>query len=427
MPNWVTNRLTLSGPPAEIDRFKSTCIETRNRDDRSETHFDFNCLVPMPPEIAATFDDQNSPQLKAAAAEATGFDHWYDWSNHHWGVKWNASHCHLIASTKTTLDFRFDTPWAVPDPIFKTLAQQFVDLSGVLLAVDESGDWGAAGRIDSGSYFKGGLHPSSELFFIVYEATGERYIAEISSQAISSVSRQLAGPATSASLCNGPKALLDCTWQSICDLMPEDFAPRFYFYHDIQGYLSWLESDADGEWEDASASRHALDKFVRNASIREFLFSLDRSATEIDQQLLGALAECTAFSHTLAGDQYRIAFGEIARVIALEANEEALREWATRAVFRSHRNIAMQSCDDLRSSFIEEAFDTFDEIEAFLTAAISQGQFIPQENREAAMGSYDSLWTNEAILSTDMVTVIALIDAAIHGLTSPRRQVGCCP
>jgi hypothetical protein len=206
--------------------------------------------------------------------------------------------------------------------------------------------------------------------------------------------------------------------------MPEDFAARFYFYHDIQGYLSWLEGVADGEWEDTSASRQALDRFVRNASISEFLFSLDRSATEIDQQLLGALADCTAFSHTRAGDQYRIAFGEIARVIALRADEDSLREWATRAIFRSKRSIAMQSCGDLQNSFIEEAVNTFDEVEVFLANAISQGQFIPQESREAETSSHCGFWANEADLPTDLTTILALMDASIHELTSPGSQVG---
>ncbi len=60
MPNWASNRLTLSGPHAEIMRFRNTCIRAAPEEDSDKECFDLGALVPMPAMIAATIEDRSA-------------------------------------------------------------------------------------------------------------------------------------------------------------------------------------------------------------------------------------------------------------------------------------------------------------------------------------------------------------------------------
>ena len=73
MPNWVSIRLTLSGPPAEIMRFQNTCIRATPEENSDDECLDLGALVPMPAKIVATLDD-DSAAAKQAALDATGFE-----------------------------------------------------------------------------------------------------------------------------------------------------------------------------------------------------------------------------------------------------------------------------------------------------------------------------------------------------------------
>src|SRR5918993_275485 len=84
MPNWASHRLTLSGPHAEIMRFRNTCIGVAPEEDSDKECFDLGALVPMPPVIVATLKGR-SAEAKQAAVDATGFESWHDWCIAHWG------------------------------------------------------------------------------------------------------------------------------------------------------------------------------------------------------------------------------------------------------------------------------------------------------------------------------------------------------
>jgi hypothetical protein len=60
MPNWVSIRLTLSGPHAEIMRLQNTCVRETPEEASDEQSFDLGALVPMPAAIVATLDDHSA-------------------------------------------------------------------------------------------------------------------------------------------------------------------------------------------------------------------------------------------------------------------------------------------------------------------------------------------------------------------------------
>ena len=58
MPNWSYTTVTLSGPDAEIERFKEACTFTEPTEGRNG--IDFECVIPMPkvdwPECSSSVD-----------------------------------------------------------------------------------------------------------------------------------------------------------------------------------------------------------------------------------------------------------------------------------------------------------------------------------------------------------------------------------
>src|ERR1700712_1615164 len=110
MPNWAINRLILSGPAAEIERFQNSCIRSQRGDDSGEINLDFEAIVPMPLEIMTTLNDRSSA-ASASALAATGFDGWYSWRCAEWGSKWNAANLAILQAAPELVDLTFDTAW----------------------------------------------------------------------------------------------------------------------------------------------------------------------------------------------------------------------------------------------------------------------------------------------------------------------------
>lgn len=154
MPNWTTNWVTVKGDKKEIKALLG--------DD-----FDFNEIIPMPETLNITsgtvtdeairfyetgitpdryMDLSDEPEskdlsylwtpidgsceeprsradLKALGRIALenekkyGFRDWFSWQAENWGTKWGA--CDVIVDEiEDGFNYQFDTPWAMPMPIF---------------------------------------------------------------------------------------------------------------------------------------------------------------------------------------------------------------------------------------------------------------------------------------------------------------------
>ena len=114
MPNHCSNQVVLSYPSEESARAIKKQLEGK------DGVFDFNTLVPEPPEVLETIHDPvTSEQLRSKY----GADNWYDWRMANWGTKWNAYHSELDDSQIKVgiLDYRFDTAWAPPGGVCRAL------------------------------------------------------------------------------------------------------------------------------------------------------------------------------------------------------------------------------------------------------------------------------------------------------------------
>jgi len=162
MPNYVTNILHVHGDnPEEVFDFI--------RGEEDGQLFDFNKVIERPEclDISAVsvfavdpvenerlmrhYCEQNNwglteEQLQERIAkdnkqiaiylkniEETGYRSWYDWSIDNWGTKWNA----CDARDNGGDSIIFDTAWATPEPVIKTLSEKFPEYTFEVEYADE--------------------------------------------------------------------------------------------------------------------------------------------------------------------------------------------------------------------------------------------------------------------------------------------------
>jgi hypothetical protein len=170
MPNWCSNNIVVTGAVEDIAHFKQTCVRL---DEKGESFFDFNGLIPMPAILEGTVagglvdcalvvlgrDDlawigrpleeqmkywevtdikalkekigpeafENARQ-SVEAFEQTGAPNWYVWANMNWGTKWNASCFEIIKEEPGRYECRFETAWSPPEPVYVKVAETFPNL-----------------------------------------------------------------------------------------------------------------------------------------------------------------------------------------------------------------------------------------------------------------------------------------------------------
>lgn len=83
MPNWVHNRLLVTGDPAEVAGF----VQAARDEAGEQAVLDFERHVPTPPELLAGI---RGADTRPPVRTPTGDDRWFDWRREHWGTKWNA-------------------------------------------------------------------------------------------------------------------------------------------------------------------------------------------------------------------------------------------------------------------------------------------------------------------------------------------------
>jgi len=198
MPNHITNVLRINAykhegvHPERIDELRKLVRSTKRDEDGKdyEMPFDFEMLIPMPPELMITsgsvsgdakalYDDHEAHQILGYpwAREAListigalrdhlrarylehpepglptlddfaeriranvakhGAEDWYRWCVEKWGTKWNAYDCTVGKTGDGEVQYTFDTAWSPPLPVLDVLAAKFPDLHFRLAWTDE--------------------------------------------------------------------------------------------------------------------------------------------------------------------------------------------------------------------------------------------------------------------------------------------------
>ena len=147
MPNWCTNEVSVYAETKEqMNEFISF---VKSKEDNEP--FSFQSILPMPKEIQEVgspvrivsekeFEERdvqkdifpNQLITKAMSDKFRveyGADNWYDWSNKHWGTKWEVSDVEMFQDSEYEAQYEFDTAWCPPEGIFYALKNKFPELT----------------------------------------------------------------------------------------------------------------------------------------------------------------------------------------------------------------------------------------------------------------------------------------------------------
>jgi hypothetical protein len=199
MPNWVANKIIVTGPEADLAAFMQKHFR---KDEEDGLVLDFETVVPVPavveamegatdgelglvalgldlggddpyrPTLAEVLSEtwardagirsrvallahlkEHRPEVLAAARkliachEAAGFTDWREWSLHHWGTKRDAGPADILFSDSEVIGFVFDTASSMPEPIFRALGILHPNLSFEIDAIDPGNGWAVTGEV----------------------------------------------------------------------------------------------------------------------------------------------------------------------------------------------------------------------------------------------------------------------------------------
>jgi hypothetical protein len=94
MPNWCSNRATITGP------------------------------APVIAEIVEILNQDGTPLLNWMVPEPKDNEGWYDWRVNNWGTKWDITDVYFEnQAEEDSIEFSFCTAWAPPTEAFHTWAE----------------------------------------------------------------------------------------------------------------------------------------------------------------------------------------------------------------------------------------------------------------------------------------------------------------
>jgi Ferredoxin-like domain in Api92-like protein len=140
MPNDVRQRMVIKGDSEEVQRV----LDTIAGDPGSANElFDLNCIILIPESIERTMELchvdairkgvatdesyakylQEKREAQTAAWIDTGFENWAQWSQHHWGTKWNVYFIERSEDEPNVL--YFSSAWSPIIPALIELSRRF--------------------------------------------------------------------------------------------------------------------------------------------------------------------------------------------------------------------------------------------------------------------------------------------------------------
>ena len=152
MPNWCSNRVTISGDAADVKAFKEA---VKGYSSNFNNLFSFDAIIPFPDELhgigspvtivdaeediekykkdrsESEFALGNLPITKQRSHELIekyGHNNWYDWCSDNWTCKWDACEVRLEDYEADYIVYTFDTAWGPPESIYETLKLQHPDV-----------------------------------------------------------------------------------------------------------------------------------------------------------------------------------------------------------------------------------------------------------------------------------------------------------
>ena len=130
MPNHCYNKVTISVGDADGQNLKVLVDSLKSEE--NQTDFDFNAILPMPPELENvdwSEAEEMNDIIRARYKKEHGSDNWYDWRVNNWGTKWNSYSCFLEEEEDDYVVYTFNTAWGPPTGVIEALREQCPDFS----------------------------------------------------------------------------------------------------------------------------------------------------------------------------------------------------------------------------------------------------------------------------------------------------------
>jgi hypothetical protein len=170
MPNWCSNKLTVTGDAADVNQFIAD-----NKEPNGKSDLTFEYVVPVPDPI------KNDPSK-------SGRSH-VDWANNNWGTKWDVD-ATVERDGDTCAVYTFDSAWSPPVEWVHAASAKYPSITFRLWYAEGGVDFGGVlelkneevQEIQSYSYRKAMLVQYGELADDC-EACGEPYPSEEESPA----------------------------------------------------------------------------------------------------------------------------------------------------------------------------------------------------------------------------------------------------
>lgn len=157
MPNWCSNKFSVTGEPEKLAAFLQALGEDRL--------FSFQKLLPMPEELQQIstggctidgvqhhqwLDTPDGPkalteEFKKELLEKHGSLDWYSWACDNWGTKWDVDKTELHGEPNDgELYCHFDTAWGPPTNFLEAVSTKYPDLTfSLYYAEGGMGFWGS--------------------------------------------------------------------------------------------------------------------------------------------------------------------------------------------------------------------------------------------------------------------------------------------
>jgi len=157
MPNWCSNSMTVTGPEADIKKFKKYAEgygaawdgQKPPHDDGHRYLLDLNKFVPIPLEVLTNSIDCRSAYRSGG----------YDWCVTNWGTKWNCLDVTVEIINPSRLDYYFVTAWSPPSTkVLIAMGEKFPTLKFLLDYIEEGASFEGTMIVENGSLIGNSCH-----------------------------------------------------------------------------------------------------------------------------------------------------------------------------------------------------------------------------------------------------------------------------
>lgn len=349
MPNWVANKIMITGPASEVRRFDDTCIRPqRNEAQRS---LDFEALVPMPHSIVRSLQGSTA-DAGQPAQNILSEDHWYGWCTQHWGTKWNCSGFSEFVRESERYACYFETAWNYPEPIFQAFASQYPLLTAQIFATDEANDWAFVGAVHGGLHTGVVLESARRISLLIYDE--KCFPDSLLPNPVGLLMEETTlGPiAGILSVTNRKDAvqLIDAARLATYTSPSQEQLDYLQFCEDVEGYIEWLENTEGLEeqgtpcWEKA---QDALGWYVISNKNLRFFIEHGRFATKVDRGLMLNVAEIM-MEKARARPNAQVAVNPQS---VTKYNEAELRDWVALEMYRHGQQVNSSDLEGLHETY----------------------------------------------------------------------------